>query len=444
MVPTGGSSRELSFGQALELLHSNNESLRAVTMEMRQREQEQSATRGLYFPKVNLNGSYTKIDDPTTLDLNAIRTAMLQFHPEVPAGMVPSFEETFQDDRFWKATATMTWPLFTGGRILAANRAADAVVAEVKEKMRSTESALISSLAEYYFGLCLAQNIVTVRRQVLDGMERHLYHAQKLEEHGMISRSERLHAEVTHAEADRKLKKAVRDETISQSTLKSILSFEEPVTPVSHLFLLRAIKPLSFFQREARLKNPIMKQIAARKEQAHQNYKIQLGTFSPEVYLFGMRELYTQDLTVLEPEWAVGVGVNVTLFEGFARAKRVSAALYQEKRVSYLEERAVQNIETLVEKYYNEVMKAIEQFDCTETSLESAREYLRIRSRAFEEGYASSIDVIDAQLALSRVKIERLTAAYTFDVFLAKLLEAAGLSDSFDIYPTKVRVEVDL
>lgn len=47
---------------------------------------------------------------------------------------------------------------------------------------------------------------------------------------------------------------------------------------------------------------------------------------------------------------------------------------------------------------------------------------------------ASSADVIDAQLNLAKIKTERIQAAYYYDLMLARLLEAAGVSDQFVSY----------
>ena len=59
---------------------------------------------------------------------------------------------------------------------------------------------------------------------------------------------------------------------------------------------------------------------------------------------------------------------------------------------------------------------------------------MRVRTRAFNEGFASSLDVVDAEMALSRVRIERLRAMYDFDVALASLLEVSGGSEKIDEY----------
>jgi outer membrane protein TolC len=65
-------------------------------------------------------------------------------------------------------------------------------------------------------------------------------------------------------------------------------------------------------------------------------------------------------------------------------------------------------------------------------SLELARENVRVRTRGFEEGVATSLDVVDARLSLARVELGRLAAARDFDVALAELLEAAGQSERYE------------
>jgi len=88
------------------------------------------------------------------------------------------------------------------------------------------------------------------------------------------------------------------------------------------------------------------------------------------------------------------------------------------------------------------LMKALEQFEALDASLALAEENLRVRRRGFEEGLATSLDVVDAQLTLSGVHVERLVAAFDFVVALAELLEASGQSDKFEEYRSRAHLEI--
>ena len=88
-------------------------------------------------------------------------------------------------------------------------------------------------------------------------------------------------------------------------------------------------------------------------------------------------------------------------------------------------------------------MKALEQFDAVAVSRNLTEEYVRIRQRAFEEGMATSLDVVDAQLALSRVLVERLNAAFEFDVALSELLEVCGMSEALTSYSADGNLSIE-
>jgi outer membrane protein TolC len=225
--------------------------------------------------------------------------------------------------------------------------------------------------------------------------------------------------------------------------LANVLSSDEPVTPTTPLFLVSAIEPVENFVSQALGRHPALDQLDAIKDKTHENLRVEKAAYTPEVYLFGVRELYEHDLTVLEPAWAVGVGLSFTLFDGFARPNRIHAAQKLEERAGLMRQKLARDLETLVASTYQELMKAREQFDALQTSLDFTDENLRARRRAFEEGLATSLDVVDAQLSLSSVQVERLRAAYDFDIALVQLLEASGQGDAFPGYLAGAHMEVE-
>jgi outer membrane protein TolC len=437
------SEKALTFTQAMEMMISRNESVLRAASEVEQKKYEAKATRGLYFPEVTLSGQFVRINESIDLDLNPIRDVMLTLHPAIPSAAVPSFNETVQDDTFFKSQLNVTWPVYTGGRITAAQKAADAGIRQSAAKRDLTRDTLTSELVKYYYAVRLADHVYQIRKEVLDALNLHVYQARRLQEEGFIARTEVLHARVAQARAERELKASLRDLDLAKIALAGILAVKNPVTPVSPLFLLQSVDREASFISQARLHHPAMAQIEAVRDKAGENLKAAKSERFPTVYLFGTRELYENDLTELDPAWSIGAGINFTVFDGGTRTNKIAAARNIENQAELMQRKLARDLETLVSSRYQEMMKAREQYDSLQSSVDLAQENIRARIRSFEEGLATSLDVVDAQLTLSETRVERLLAAYNFDVAFARLLEACGRGTEFSQYLAGNIMEVE-
>lgn len=423
----------LSFGEALARAHAGNEQILAARAEAKQREEERKAARGLYFPTVSLDPLYTHLGDEILLDLNPIRDVILTLHPSVPPARVPGFEETLFKQDMLRLPLTARWPLFTGGRIRAANRAAEARIRDAEAQTRQAEEGVLRSLVRAYFGLRLTLEEKAVRADVLAGLDRHVRDARRLEEEGLIAKVERLNAEVARAEAERQWKRAGHDVEIARAALANVIASDEAVgDPATPLFVVEAMDPVERYREKALASHPALDRLAAQKALAGEAVAAQKGSFYPEVFAYGLYELRKTDLSPIEPEWLAGVGARFELFDGGSRLKKLAAARAQKDRVDLLERKLRRDLGTLVEREYREAEKALDQYRSLDATRALADESLRARTRAFEEGVGTSLEVVDARLAQARVRLERLAAAYAFENALAELLEASGRGAEFE------------
>ena len=85
----------------------------------------------------------------------------------------------------------------------------------------------------------------------------------------------------------------------------------------------------------------------------------------------------------------------------------------------------------LLERQYSDVEQALVEYDTLQSHIELAEEALRLQERAFEEGLARSLDVVDAQQALSTAQTRQYTAAAKYVTGLAQLLALAGEQERF-------------
>jgi len=421
----------ISFADARARALADNETVRAAREGVTERTEEKSAAAGFYWPKVELHARAGHLNDTIVLDLDPIRQVINQLH-RLPDSAIPPFESTFQKQNFWLSDISVTWPLYTGGRVQAANTAAALQIRDADATVRQVEGTVSTDVAKRYFVLRLALRARAVRQEVLNALDTHVAHAQALEREGQIARVERLHAEVARAEAARQLTSTTHDVALARTALASVIAADAPVDPGTGLFLLHDIGTLDAYVARAMEHHPALARIRAQKGRAEQAVRAEKGAWLPSVAAFGMRELHTADLNLVSPTWAVGIGATFTLFDGMERGHRIAAAKSQAARADLLEQRARRDISTLVEQKYRTLVKALDDYTSLDASVELATEMVRVRRRAFDEGMGTSLEVVDAELALQGVRLKRLSAACDFDVALAELLEATGDADRFE------------
>ncbi|HNR31057.1 MAG TPA: TolC family protein [Candidatus Hydrogenedentes bacterium] len=416
-IASASAADPVTFEEAVARAQGRHEAIKAADQEIRRRDAEREAARGLRYPRVEMELRRYVLDDPVKVGVDPI-----------------PFSLEVQSDRFWNGQVEVTIPLYTGGRVDAANQAARARQDEARALLAATDQALLSELAERYFGLSLARQAREVQALKVQVMERHVARARRLLEEGVIARIEVLNAEVALSSARVELRDAEASVTIAHDALLNTIVSDGPVLPATSLFLVRDFESREAFVAFVNDQHPVMRRLAANEDLAKQGVRAEQGENRPTVYAFGMKELVPNDLTMLDPDWAVGVGLKYTLFDGFRGRHEVAAARATAQRVTHLRKQYDRDLKTLVVKRHEEMTTALGLFDAFEATLALTRENLRVRTRAFEEGQATSLEVIDATLSHSRARLGRSKAAHDFDVALFRLLEASGRSHAWREY----------
>ena len=451
-LPAQEQGRTLSLEEALEMTLSDNPAIRAAEFNRRAAQQERRAAIGLRMPQIGITGSYAYLGKDIEIDLNNMKAPVQNLAGQIlqsgmiPSDYIPSISQMLsgamaaswalplQDRSLGFVGGDVTVPLWMGGKINAANRAARINEQTARSQGIQQRNALVSELVERYYGLALARQVVVVRQQVVDGVRKHLEDAAALEAQGMISRSEKLYVEFKMSEAERDLQNAQSQVETIAAALNSTIGQTDNYQPVTAMFILERIEPLDHFRTLAAERNPLLDQVDQKRRLAYEGVRAQRSSFLPQVVAMGGMSFYDYQVSKVLPRWAVGVGVNFKLFDGLNRDYKYSAAKQTVRRVEALQDKAGNDISVLVEKLYNQMENYRTQMASIEASLAFAEEYLKTKNAAFLEGMSSSTDLIDAELNLAKVKTERIEAAYRYDVSLAQLLEAAGISDEFTAY----------
>lgn len=219
------------------------------------------------------------------------------------------------------------------------------------------------------------------------------------------------------------------------ATLTQILNQDERVFPNTLLFINDQLPPLSAFTEQTLQTYPGLSILDARKKQASSLISAEKGRYYPEIYLYGNYTLYEESLaSELAPDWLVGIGVSIPLIDTSGRSDTVQAAHSAVLQISHLRQQATRDLTVLVEKTYFEAEQAIAEVQGLNASLLLAHENLRLRSKAFNQGLATSLEVVDAELYLASIKTQQQVASFNYQMALNKLLAISSDVKSFNHY----------
>ena len=336
------------------------------------------------------------------------------------------FRMKVQDDVFFNARLTAIWPIFTGLKIYSAYDAAKENVNAKKAAFDMAQNTILMDVATKYFTLRLAEELTVLRESTKKNLEEHLARSKKLEEGGQISKAERLRAEVALAEAENALEDSYRDQTLARLALASLLHTDTNLTAVTPVMAPEQTLAMEEFKQLAMDRHPGLRQLRTERKRSQDAVSAARADYFPTVALFAYKELYTRDLTLLEPDWAVGAKMQWDLFKGGETRSKVSNAKALDRSLASMEEQTMDNIGLLVEKRWREMEHAKSRLESLKKTRELAEEAHRSQTLAYEAGLATGLDVVDAELALSRLQVADLKAHYDAVVAWLGLLEASG------------------
>lgn len=439
----------LSIEEADQMLRENSGLLHAARLTREAREFEAEATRSLSLPQVSLNASYSHLERRYEADLSAITGPLNQAvgalgqATSVPLPALPSSLDYTYKNEGVRSSLNFNWMLYTGGKISATQSLARSRKDEAGAEERHAGESLTTRLVSTYYGLQLAEHALAVRRAVRDALAEHLHQAERFEKTGLIARADRLHAQVAFDEAGRNLDKAEDDCALARVALRRLIGSAEEVVPTSPLFLQsQPVEALERWTGHGLAAHPALAVLDAKHQQSRQVETISKAALLPEVFAFGSYQFNRQALTVVEPDWIVGVGVRITLLDRIDRASMIAANRHQSSGVEAYRQQLSDDIATLVEKRWREVEQARKRFPLLESSIALAEENVKLREKGFREGLSTSLDLVDARLALARAEIDRAQTARDYDVALAELLEASGQSERFSEFATHADIRI--
>ncbi|WP_051201948.1 TolC family protein [Ferrimonas senticii] len=418
-MPLAANSQSLSLRQAWQQLDDHSALLAAERQSQSRAELAVAASDDLRLPSLSLNSTYVQMEKPLRAELD------LPFQlpiPDFPSSIALDLTER----HIYRTSLMGSFPLYAAGRIDAAQQVKQAEYDASVQQLQIKRREQFNLLVQRYYGLVLAKQNAALRGQQLVARETHLHHATLLEKQGQIAEVERLNAQVARDQAKVTAEKAEHQVTLAQLGLDSLLQLDG-VQPqrFSGNLTLPALAPL---QQQLRSSHPALLLFEAKQRQAKGAVAAEQGRYKPTVGLFGSYTLADDDslLAHLEPEWFVGIRFSMPLFTNDGRSHRLQAAHSAEKEAQLRRQQTQQDLLLLLQSEHQALSQAISEYQAYQSTISLAAENRRLRELAFQQGLATSLQLVDADQSLTAAKLGQAQAQYHYLLALAKVLSLSG------------------
>ena len=126
--------------------------------------------------------------------------------------------------------------------------------------------------------------------------------------------------------------------------------------------------------------------------------------------------------------WAAGVNFTLPVFDGFKRSGVVWQASANLRSAKLDREKQEQQIRLTIQQVFDELHAASETVSAARANVKQAEQVLSMTQNNYKYGAATTLDVVDAQTAVSVARTNLLRGLHDYSVSRANLRWAVGMT----------------
>lgn len=415
-------ARCISLDECVRTALSGNHTLLAVSEKRNAAEAAVGMAASGFLPKITLSETYMRSDNPVMSFGAKINQGLF-----TPADLATVNNPSAIDNFNFRAEVVQ--PVFNGGReLIGYNRSKLGLASAGKGLERARQETAFQTVKAYY-GVLLAAEYIDVAGKAEDTTESHVNAAQAFYDQGMLVGSEVMLAKVHLAEVREMRIKAVNQLRTARAALNLIMGVDQDTQ-------FDVIEPagadsepgeLSGYIKEAAANRPDLAGMEMDVRNMEEGVTMAKAGYLPNVNLVGRYELDDRDPFRGRGDSYTLMGMlSWNVFDGFYTTKSVSEARASYSAAGHMREQMKEGVEFEVRQAFYSLVEARERVVGASEAVTEGEEALRIIRRRFDAGMTKTLDVLDAETALTRVRTNLAQAVYDRNVAMAWLMLATG------------------
>ncbi len=408
----GAETLEEAWTRAL----ANDRGLAAARSQAEAAELDAAAARAQRWPTLAVGGGYTWLDESPAFDFGF-------------TGLPIAPPPLFAGNDFASASATLSVPVFTGGRISSGIAAAEARGRGAGAQAVGSEQDLRLAVAEDYVGVLRARRALAVADSNVRTLEALVSDVGAMFERELVPKNELLAVQVTLADARQNRLRAANGAEIAQAAYNRRLGepLDRPAeidatlpAPATLPADLDALVELALERRT---------ELAALGEQAQaygQLAKVERARVLPQVSLSGGYNYLENQFLNDDAVASAGVGVQWALFDG-GQARKRAAALDRTRRATLEQREDAQSLVALqVRQSWLGVEETRQRVRVTADAVDQAEENLRIARERYGAGLGTQTQLLEAETLRVQALTNRDNAELDAGLARLRLARAVG------------------
>ena len=409
----------LTMEEAVDLARQKNLRVKAADADARTMDSMRKEALAPFWPQLSANGYFNDQRLAPNVFTSAGNTMARNY-------------QVFNADQTRDANFTAMYSLFAGGRDYYGYQAAARRAEAGREMRRGAEvDVAMQARLDYIASLREAEN-VRVTGDLLRDVDERLRLTREMFDGGRVPRFYVLRDETERAnvlQMDAMARSRAEQALIALKTTLGV-DLSSPMTLAEPLQYLPATVSVEEGIRQAGDAHPDLRTAIKQREAAQAEVRAAYGNYFPQVsvsYMYdGMWSKNRNEASMTADGYSVGLVVTLPLFDGFQREHAVNTAKARLDRATQAEGLVRQQIAKEVNQAALMLTAAEKSVEASRKGLEQAEEEFRVVKERFESGRGIQLEILDAQVSLTRARFNAVAALADYSSALAMWLRATG------------------
>lgn len=438
LAPLAGAAHAetLTLDQCVAIALKESPDIASANFEVVAAASQKSSARGGYGPRLRLEASAQRWDNPIALNLFGPIFAVC---PNCPWETNPQVHPNRQDldaplelraQNTWSFGATIVQPIVSLWTVSEANQLAGLGVDIAKIKRQSAQRDVAFQITEAYYRLLQAKRLADVAEKSVTQVTAQVSRAQAFFQQGSVARNDVLRADLGLAAAKQRLIQAKGAVTLARGRLATLMgrapdSEIDTVDLTSEPAIVAPIAPSQAEQRavESRFE---LKEIVAHIGQAEAGVRMAKSKMLPQVNAVANYTHAVGSAFQLTDSWFIGGSASWDIWEGGSTYYGIDESKARVAQAVSAKRKAEDMIRLDARSAHVGVTTAAESLDVAKHAVEQAEENFRIEQKRYESASNTSFDVLDAETQLTTARGQHQAALYDYLIAQSNLARAMG------------------